>query len=78
VSGRRNVQCAGQDTIAEKSETGKYDRIVQRHTEPCGWKGRRKNDEYFYGPYGRPSAAEVDDCPRCGGRVELIPTDGAP
>jgi hypothetical protein len=42
---------------------------------PCEprWKGKRKNDREYFGPYGMVPAAEVEPCPRCGGRVELIP-----
>ena len=65
------VRCAGKPTTVEMGETGKYDRVVQQRTEPCGWKGRRKNDRELYGPHGRTAAAEAEPCPRCGGRVEV-------
>jgi hypothetical protein len=37
----------------------------------CGWKGKRKYDQDYYGPYGMEPAPEVDPCPRCGGQVKI-------
>ena len=71
-----NVVCVGRETI-----TYPYPQV--RKTEygrPCGWKGERfpsverdwariiGADEAFA------ERATAKPCPRCGGRVELIPT----
>ena len=75
-----SVRCAGggwweQQPIA----TASNQRIRYRESnDPCGWEGER---------IGRPTLIDGeirwnvitipdDPCPNCGGRVELIPTDG--
>jgi hypothetical protein len=45
-------------------------------SQPCGWKGKRKNGRAVYGPDAMVSVAEMEPCPWCRGRVELIPTGG--
>jgi hypothetical protein len=72
---RTKVRCVGKPAVVGLSETGKYDRVIQQHTKPCGWTGWRTNQREFYGPVGMTPAAEVEPCPRCGGRVVLDPSE---
>jgi hypothetical protein len=69
----RNVQCAGK-RIDIKGST-----VPIPIADPCGWKGKRlgwisvpqRPDETIEQMVAR--VATKKPCPRCGGRVQLIP-----
>jgi hypothetical protein len=66
-----NVRCAGggrlvpwaQGTGSEMRWVADHGLVRRQQGDPCGWRGER-----------RPTPGRtLRPCPRCGGRVELIP-----
>ena len=70
-----NVRCAGLPFEQQGSHTAQA-------TEPCGWKGARTHGERAIGAIDNPryqyADATAKPCPRCGGRVEMLPTGDTP
>ena len=58
-----NVRCAG---LPSQTDPGKG-------VPGCGWKGHRSKWAYWY--LGETHVNTAKACPRCGGRVELIPLE---
>jgi len=69
-----NVRCAGDGD----RPIGTADGRVDHDGAPCGWRGERfSGPVYYHATHPRASASPTDKaCPRCGGRVELIPPTG--
>jgi hypothetical protein len=84
-----NVQCAGggqpPHLTAWSPIAKRY--VLLADGDPCGWKGKRKTLVYApvtftFASGGKqvedrwlPKDPTADPCPRCDGRVELIPGD---
>jgi hypothetical protein len=85
-----NVRCAGGGWWEQAAGVGDRGRILYRDTQqPCGWEGDRFPSQYIYGASLSEGLTEevhaeivrrvtAKPCPRCGGRVELIPQEAAP
>ena len=58
-----NVRCAGGGWFPDQESP----------EQPCGWKGHRSKWAHWY--LGEPNVNTAKPCPRCGGRVELIPVE---
>jgi hypothetical protein len=76
-----NVRCAGGGRLVpwaqgvggtEMRYVAGHGLVIRRHGDPCGWRGERRpkgHAEMMFDP------RTVRPCPRCGGRVELIPEE---
>lgn len=61
-----NVRCAGNPDMQYVRVSG--NRAMFSNGGPCGWKAHRK-------PVISVSGRDLKPCPRCGGRVEVIPEE---
>lgn len=74
-----NVRCAGGLVGSYRSNPDdEWVLVGEEVVEPCGWKGMRVADlrAAIFSEPDYNTAATAKPCPRCGGRVELIPQGG--